>query len=264
MERSENIALVVTTGRLSVFGETLGRPLMWAVDSIFLFLSYGDLIGKIFPVTDEFMKKVALFSSLPWYWKVILILTVNILLIGEGSFREIRKRERTISDYQARIAHLFWPEDRPKITFQGWGWIHPPVERILAGLYLANHGSTALEVIVEPIIFGDFRTRSHATPHICNNDSKGVEVWLDGEPEERKWHLDNFLEACWLAARENGKLQEDVLVVLVSAVYRDFNNLWYRTRGELSFQLVHGKGDGVIRLKTLEQEPLGMERPVLA
>jgi hypothetical protein len=169
-----------------------------------------------------------------------------------------------IEQLKRKVGKLTWPEDRPRLTFQGWGWIHPPEGRTHSGIYLANHGSTALEVSLETINVGSLRTTGSTTDHICQNDAKAVEVWLDGEPEVQKWCLDNYLDGCWNQAKKSDTLPESKALILpISVVYRDFNNLWYRTRGELSFKFVSGMPDGVIDFKTLEQEQLGDERPLL-
>jgi hypothetical protein len=90
----------------SVLREAWWGPLAWIVDGVLVLLDYGDLIAKIFPETEEFFKKAPLLSGLPWYWKVITLLIVNILLIWEGAFRAVRKRERQRDEYKKRLQEI--------------------------------------------------------------------------------------------------------------------------------------------------------------
>ena len=79
---------------------------MWAVDGILLLLAYGDLLSKAFPSTEELLKKLAFLSFLPWYWKIIIILGANILLIGEGAFLAIRRREGQRDSYSLKLREI--------------------------------------------------------------------------------------------------------------------------------------------------------------
>jgi hypothetical protein len=95
--------------RLSILGETLWRPFVAWVDGVLLLLHYGDLIAKVFPDSKEFLEKAAFLSGLPWYWKVITLLVVNMLLMWEGAFRAVRKRENQRDALTAQVARLTAP-----------------------------------------------------------------------------------------------------------------------------------------------------------
>ncbi len=92
--------------RLSVYKETLWGPWAWTIDGLLLVVAYGDLAAKAFPSSGPWIAKVAFLSSLSWYWKLVLIFTANILLIGEGAFRAIRKREKQRDAYLSRLKEI--------------------------------------------------------------------------------------------------------------------------------------------------------------
>lgn len=103
-----------TSTRWSVYGEAWWGPLMLTVNGILLLLDYGDLASKTFPATKEWLDRIALLSGLPWYYKVIIILGVNVLLVGEGAFRAIRKREDQRNGYAAKLREI--EEARPELS----------------------------------------------------------------------------------------------------------------------------------------------------
>jgi hypothetical protein len=82
---------------------------MLIVNALLLLLDYGDLISKTFPTAKnpkEWLEDIAFLSGLPWYWKLITLLIANILLIGEGAFRAIRKRERQRDGYARKLQEI--------------------------------------------------------------------------------------------------------------------------------------------------------------
>jgi hypothetical protein len=108
--------------RLSVYKETLWGPLMWTIDGILLLLSWGDLASRLFPSTEELLRRLALLSSLSWHLKITIILAANVLLIGEGAFRAVRKREREIRTLHGRLEEI--NNTRPAIRLDEPGAIY--------------------------------------------------------------------------------------------------------------------------------------------
>lgn len=111
-----------SSSRIAAYREALWRPLMWLVDGALLLLAYGDLLARVFPITEENLRKVAILSSLPWYWKAIVFLAVNVALIAEGAFRAIRKRERQRDDYFQKLKQI--EDTKPRIVLREPGAIH--------------------------------------------------------------------------------------------------------------------------------------------
>jgi hypothetical protein len=100
----------------STYRETLWGPLIWGVDGVLLLLAYGDLAAKLFPDSENLFKKLAVLSSLPWYWKVIIILVANILLMGRGALTALRKRELQRDSYAAQLSQI--EKARPRLVLR--------------------------------------------------------------------------------------------------------------------------------------------------
>lgn len=148
----------ITSTRWKVYGEAWWGPLMLTVNGILLVLDWGDLASELFPSTKEWLARAAFLSSLPWYWKVIIILVANILLLGEGAFRAIRKREVQRDRYAARLQEI--EEAKPHIILR-----NPYTERVKVN----QNGVVALVANV-------LRVRLENLPqsHYPNNEAKAV------------------------------------------------------------------------------------------
>jgi hypothetical protein len=94
---------------------------MWSVDGVLLLLAYGDLASKVVPSSEELFKKLAFLSSLPWYWKVIILLAANILLMGKGTLTALRKREDQRDVYALQLKQI--EESKPRIVLRQPGAI---------------------------------------------------------------------------------------------------------------------------------------------
>ena len=110
MERSQ------TAGRRSVWGETLASPITWGVNAIIALLAWSDSVTKIFPSTADFFSNFAPFTDLPWHWKVIILLGINIFFLVEGAARAIRKRERQRDEYRLKLQQI--EEAKPHIILR--------------------------------------------------------------------------------------------------------------------------------------------------
>jgi hypothetical protein len=102
--------------RRSVWGETLASPLTWGVNGVVALLAWNDPIVRMVPATVDLFGYFAYLSDQPWYWKVILLLGVNILLVVEGAARAIRKRERQRDAYRLKLHQI--EEAKPHITLR--------------------------------------------------------------------------------------------------------------------------------------------------
>jgi hypothetical protein len=94
------------TSRRSVWGETLASPMTWGANAAIALFAWNDSITNIVPGTAAFFSHFAFLSDLPWYWKVIILLGANILLVVEGAARAIRKRERQRDVYRLKLHQI--------------------------------------------------------------------------------------------------------------------------------------------------------------
>ena len=61
---------------------------MGIIDGVLIFFEYGDFLGKALPSGEweEFTKSLAILSAISWYWKIIILLAVNLIILFVGSF----------------------------------------------------------------------------------------------------------------------------------------------------------------------------------
>ena len=86
--------------------EVFWAPITWVSEPVILFLEWGDLLGKLFPRIEFWLSKFAVLSSFPWYWKVIVLLVVNGVLILFGNHKSILKREAQRDQYKAKLEEI--------------------------------------------------------------------------------------------------------------------------------------------------------------
>lgn len=165
--------------------------------------------------------------------------------------------EKILKHNDAEIAELTYPEDRPKISFAGWGGPLSSEDAERKGFYLNNDGGAALEVQVERFYVGSQFTAVGSTVSRVDNKRPGfAPVWLEDEPQLTKWALDTALQITLKTKIECGELKDSQpLVIPMSVVYRDFNDLWYRSVGGLIFT------DGKIGFMAVQQKRFGRTRP---
>jgi hypothetical protein len=88
-------------------------------------------------------------------------------------------------------------------------------------------------------------------------------VWIKNEPPLNRWGLDVVLEMAWEKKVELGELlAAQSLEVPVSVVYKDYNELWYRSRATMTFTYLL-LGQNRIGFGGVRQERLGTTRPLL-
>lgn len=171
------------------------------------------------------------------------------------------------------IERLTWPEDRPQISFVSWGQMRPQFmtpgnedSALLAqhGFYLHNDGGAALEITVEIFDIAHNLTAVGSTiTRIKGKDTGFVPIWIKEEMPLRRWALDDALEKAWGDKAQPGDLFDGKpLEIPVSVVYRDYNQLWYRSRAKLSFYF-EAYQKHRIEFSAVEQDKLGIMRPVL-
>jgi hypothetical protein len=132
------------------------------------------------------------------------------------------------------------------------------------GFYLANDGGAALEITVEIFDINEDLTAIGGTiARIEGNDQGFVPVWIKDEVPLNRWALDSALERAWQDKAQPFEIYgSQPMEFPVSVVYRDYNRLWYRSRGKLIFKynLLHANQ---ISFSAVEQDKLGTSRPVL-
>jgi hypothetical protein len=189
----------------------------------------------------------------PWfYWAVAM------LAVFPACFKAWEEQYQRAEKASAEAASLRWPEDRPKIAIVRWGQVlgEDAARSIQNGFYLLNHGGAALEVTVESFPVLDAHTKSITIPQIGPNKEGFAAIWIENQDNIAKWGLD---VALGIEARNkiNSKqmLRDEALAVPVSVVYRDFNNLWYRSSCTMTFSFNR------IGFSSVTQAFLGITRP---
>jgi len=170
--------------------------------------------------------------------------------------------ERKLAEKDAAIEQLTWPSDRPKLSCKSWGrrpddFDPPTLDQ--RGFILANDGGTALEITIEPFLIGsDFSAFGSTVARIESGTEGFAPVCLAGEPRLTRWGLDTALNLT-LRARIHKQEQpyDQPLVILISIIYRDFNDLWYCTKQGLIFTEESGSLNGVIEFTAPVQERVG-------
>ncbi len=94
--------------------QILGSPILWATNTVLALLLWGDVIAARFPDSDDYFRYLASLNTLPWQWKVIITLAVNISLFLEVSLRAVRKRERQRDEYRMKLQAI--EQARPHIV----------------------------------------------------------------------------------------------------------------------------------------------------
>ncbi len=148
----------------------------------------------------------------------------------DKDLRALHDSQADNSFLQAQIAKQTWPVDRPKLSFERWGALERGgVCQIQHGFYLANHGSTALEVSVDNLTIDETNWASQTLSAIEANQKGFVLFWKTGclPGHENKWQLDDALRA--VAARTGEGIYSPDTEIEVGVKYRDFDGNWYRT-----------------------------------
>jgi hypothetical protein len=104
------------TTRGYLWMQTLGSPVVWAVNAVLAVLLWGDVAADKLPDTQQYFRYLAPVTDLPWHWKVIIALAVNVILFVEVAFRAVRKRERQRDEYRAKLQLI--DQARPHIVLR--------------------------------------------------------------------------------------------------------------------------------------------------
>ncbi len=89
---------------------------MWAANAVLALLLWGDLVSTWIPETQEYFRYLAPLTDLPWHWKVIITLAVNVVLFLEVAFRAVRKRELQRDEYRSKLQEI--DQARPHIVLR--------------------------------------------------------------------------------------------------------------------------------------------------
>jgi hypothetical protein len=240
-------------------------PFSWTIDllvattiaAVSLYLQF-----KMNLITDwaEHWKKWVLSCLVPYAAVLLLHIAYRFIQAPWRIHQELDAEDRTtqnalttkLTAAEQRSAlldeHLRkrnFPDNRPRITFDRWGNQEGPggVLRHEAGLYLTNHGETALELILDDFTLGPDKWVGEKLSTI-ESKQKGfmkVERTTFVYGNAQRWDLlDGFKAA---------KKQEQ----RIHLRYRDFNNNWYRSTALLKC----APNFGGIKVEATTQEPLG-------
>lgn len=187
-----------------------------------------------------------------------------------SSYRVWSHERRTRNVAEKRVQELEFAPDRPKLSFRSWGQVRLesleflPTEakvslRFQRGFYLANDGGVALDIEVEAFSIGSQFT-AYGSP-IARIESGGEgfsEIRIkDADPMARH-ALDLVLGIARDEKINKGELEYvKPFVIPVSVIYRDFNDLWYRTSCELISHYRRGTTAGWIEFTAPTQKSLG-------
>lgn len=94
----------------------LASPIVWGANAVLALPLWGEAVAKTFPDSENYFRYLALLTDLPWYWKVIITLVVNVVLFLEVSFRVVRKRERQRDEYRMKLQQI--EQARPHIVLR--------------------------------------------------------------------------------------------------------------------------------------------------
>ncbi len=190
------------------------------------------------------------------WWSLVpigLLVLYRLLRSNYEAFESLEKSKGTeIKDLRAVVERVTRSPNRPQITFARWDQIpatNPvamPISPTVAGqflqrgFYLNNDGDAAHEVTVEPFQIENLWCGSGMAPRIEGHGQGFSVVWLEtqkgigsGPPYEEKW---NLLGAMSRAEQEKygSSMYRQQYSVPVSVIYRDSNDVWYRSRSVLT------------------------------
>jgi len=175
----------------------------------------------------------------------------NALRTIESRDAEIKAKNAAIVNKDAEIEKLTWPSNRPQIIFSTWDQIpqsHPSailVDPTVAGhylqkgFYLSNDGEAAHEITVERFEVEDHLWAASAqVPRIEAHGQGFALIWLGVDslpiPDHRKWDLLGAMARAEQTKYGVSMYRPDYSVP-VSVVYRDGNNVWYRSRSAVTY-----------------------------
>ena len=202
-------------------------------------------------------------THVPFGWQAWLIgvLCISVLVLFEGSYRHAckltdaseRERSALVAVHRNEVEKLI-SATCPQLVFQRWDQIpqgHPVAiavtptvagQYVQRGFYLSNDGAAAHEITVETFEVEDHLWAGSALVARIEARGQGFAlVWLEIQkgigsslPADRKWDL---LGA--MARAEQTKygvsMYRPPYSVPVSVVYRDSNNVWYRSRSVITY-----------------------------
>lgn len=191
------------------------------------------------------------------YWGI----AIGALLMA--SFKAWDEQLANVETLSNKNKKLEWPSNRPQISFLKWGQVERESGAAIFqhGFYLENHGGPALEVKVERFEVADGQwADSKAIPTIGHDSIGFAPVWLENVSPIVRFSLDVALEAAVEKQIKDGRLQwaEDYCIK-VSAVYRDFNHVWYKSKTKLRYLAKQNR----ITFDAVTQESRGFIQPTL-
>lgn len=104
------------TTRGHLWMQTLGSPILWLMNAVLALILWADQLFNRFPSIDDYVRYLTFVTDLPWHWKVIITLVVNLFLFVEISFRTVRKGERERDEYLVKLLAI--EQARPHIVLR--------------------------------------------------------------------------------------------------------------------------------------------------
>jgi hypothetical protein len=204
--------------------------------------------------------------------RTYVVVTIIGFLFG-AFFLAWRDQYRAKIRSNAEIEQLTWPTDRPKLSVSMWGQREPtfmprdnPQDFSLLsqfGFYLSNDGEAALDVMVEKFKVGDtYYAYGDPISRIAGKTKGFIPIRIDIENPLLRFNLNLALKEAWTQALDAGKLQiTEPLLIPISVIYRDHNQLWYRTHAALVFANYLNAEGGEIMFRPSKTDRLGSARP---
>ena len=142
-----------------------------------------------------------------------------------------RNRLMVAGDVVPRPLHL------PLLSFVRWGVIGNETRfGVQRGFYIANHGGEAFDVTVESFWVTGRKAMTITIAKIAEGEQGFAPVWLDGDHTGSRWELDVALGIEAGSRIKRKKMSRgQTLPVPVSVIYRDKNQLWYRSHCQMTF-----------------------------
>lgn len=188
-------------------------------------------------------------NSLLWEMPIAALAMVALSRLALSPYWLYQDKEKEALDKQSTIDRLSWPDNRPFITFDKWDICSDTLDDPRRGFFVTNHGGTALAIMVEPFEVLGTRWMAREIQTIQGGQSVCALIWCEGiyPRDPAKWDL----LAAFRPVEPSGMHQTD-RTIPVSAIYRDINNIWYRSRAKMVYAAY-----GAIMFEATTQEPLG-------
>jgi hypothetical protein len=188
------------------------------------------------------------------WWGIVPIGVLVLYRLLRDNYEKFSSLESEVSKLRVKLDQLMWPSNRPQIVFDRWDQIpanHPLAtlvdQRVVGafvqrGFHLVNDGEAAHEVRIEAFEIDDGVWASSAMVTRIEGHGGGFAlVWLENQkgigsslPHNVKWNLLGAMAKAEETKQGASMYREDYRIP-VSVIYRDGNNVWYRSRSTINY-----------------------------